>query len=51
MPRNGRTLLLLRGRTASGYFQSRIRLCKSKSYRFGFPSSKRSFPCGTAQER
>ena len=36
--RNGRTLPLWRGRTASRNFQSRIRLCKSKSYRFGFPS-------------
>ena len=49
-PRNGRTLPLLRDRTASRYFQSRIRLCKSRSYRFGFPSSKHSFPFGMAQE-
>jgi len=49
--RNGRTLRQQRGRTASRYFESRIPLCKLRSYLVGFPSSKRSFPCGTAQER
>jgi len=32
MHRNGCTLRLLRDRTASPYFQSRIQLCKSNSY-------------------
>jgi hypothetical protein len=51
MHRNGCTLLLPRDRTASPYFQNRIQLYKSNSYRFGFSPSIRSFPRVTAQER